>query len=377
LDQKEVKILGVIVGDPFDHKTWSGSSRYFFYALKEKGYLYKAISAELPTMTELFYKIKSFHPSGEKWRFRYEINTKLYEQMTKIGLAKISQMGETDYNILLQVGAWYDFSTRPNKPTISYHDGNLATLLNSPYGYPKIRNSLIRQALDYEKRVYQKLDHIFPMSQWLADSFVKDFEIDTDKITPVGAGINLPFTKPVSAKKYELPRILFVGVQFDRKGGRYLLDAFQRVRREIKHAELVIVGPSLKDLPEGVRNVGRISKADWKGLNVLLDQYVNASIFVMPSLYEPFGIVFAEAMAHRLPCIGTQVCAIPEIIDDGVNGFLVQPRDSKELAQRILDLLKDAKACNEFGENAHTKYSQNYTWEAVADKIGNRILELF
>jgi hypothetical protein len=73
------------------------------------------------------------------------------------------------------------------------------------------------------------MDFIFPMSKWLANSFVKDFGVNPNKVFPVGAGINLPYIKNVEKKKKENLRILFVGKAFERKGGKLLLEAFAKV----------------------------------------------------------------------------------------------------------------------------------------------------
>ena len=62
------------------------------------------------------------------------------------------------------------------------------------------------------------------------------------------------------------------------------------------------------------------------------DAYRRATAFVMPSRYEPFGIVFLEAMAYWLPCVGSRTCAMPEIIDEGVTGLLAEPDDVDSLA---------------------------------------------
>lgn len=368
-----VKILGVIDEDPFDYRTWSGSSNYFFTALKRNNFLYDAISAQPSKLSSAFYKGLSFHPDISKWIFKYRINTLYYDHMKKVALTKIKKMNDKAYNVILQVGAWYNLTKIKDKLTVSYHDGNLHALLKSPYGHPGIKGKYIKRALDYEKSLYADIDYIFPMSKWLADSFIRDFEVKPGKIMPAGAGINLPYVKEVKNKNYSEPKILFIGKNFERKGGKQLLEAFTIVKKEIRHVTLTIIGTDLNSAPEGVRCLGHVSKYTAEGMSLLLDEYAKASIFVMPSLYEPFGIVFAEAMAHKLPCIGTNICAMPEIIDNGTNGYTVPPGDSMSLAKRIISLLKEPQMCREMGENAHAKYLDHYTWDIVANKITERI----
>lgn len=368
-----LKILGVIDEDPFHCRTWSGSSLYFFRALQEKHVLYNAISAQPPMLSQWVHKLRSANLDVAKWRFKYHLNTRYFDIMTKTALKRLSELAQHAYNVILQVGAWYDLTKRPDRLTVSYHDGNLHTRLTSPYGHPEIPAKFIKEALNYEKQLYHKMDHIFTMSRWLADSFVREFHVSPSKITPVGAGVNLPYLKQIKDKCYAEPKILFVGHDFKRKGGLQLLEAFRIVRDAIKHTSLTIIGPRLSGTPDKVTCYDYISKHTDDGLELLLNQYSSASIFVMPSLYEPFGIAFAEAMAHKLPCIGTNVCAIPEIIDHGHNGYLVRPGDSLSLAKRIIELLEDPQLCREMGEKGYRKYEQNYTWSRVADRMIERI----
>lgn len=364
-----MRIVGVIDEDPFDQATWSGSSHYFFSALKARNVLVDAFAATPSPAVQYFHKAMSFQPGLKAWKFKYSLNLSYYAQMSRCAHKLLSQIPSNDYDAVLQIGAWYDMTDLKGKLVASYHDGSLATLLKSPYGYPKISASYIKKTLEYEKSLYRRMGLIFPMSEWLADSFMKDNDVHPSKLHPVGAGINLPKVRPIENKSYEEPRILFVGKDFERKGGKTLLEAFAKVKREIRQATLTVVGPNLDNAPDGVNAIGTLSKSNPDDLERLLDEYQRASLFVMPSLYEPFGIVFAEAMAHRLPCVGTSICAIPEIIDDGRTGYLVEPGNPDDLAMRLLDLLKNPAMCMEMGNAGYEKYRNKYTWKSVTDRI--------
>jgi len=367
------RILGLIDEDPFNPNTWSGSSLYFFNSLKSANVLYKVISAKPSPGTQLLYKLLSFQPDMSRWKFRYHLNTGYFNRMSRVAMRQAASLDTEQYNTVLQVGAWYDLTSMTDNVFASYHDGNLATRLASPYGYPNIGRTHINTALAYESQLYRKMDFIFPMSKWLASSFIRDFGVDPGKVHPVGAGINLPMIKPPTHRDPDSRKILFVGRDFKRKGGITLLEAFSSVRKRVRNAELIIVGPDLENLPEGVRCEGFISKLTEAGVKKLLDLYGEACIFVMPSLYEPFGIAFAEAMAHKLPCIGTDNCAMPEIIDDGENGYIVPPNNSVELSLKIINLLENAPLRQEMGEHAYQKYLANYRWEVVTEKITDTI----
>jgi glycosyltransferase involved in cell wall biosynthesis len=363
------KLLGVADEEPLDPKTWSGSSRFFFNALKEQGYLHDAISAQPPKPLQWLYKALSFHPKIGKWKFKYHLNTGYYSCMTQTAKRKLELLDSTQFDTIVQIGAWLDMTGIQGKNVVSYHDGNLARLIASPYGYPQIKDSYISRTLRYERELYSRVNLIFTMSKWLAKSFCRDFAVADNKVFPIGAGINLSRVREIRNKSYDVPRLLFVGKNFDRKGGDVLLEAFQIVRQEIKEAELTIIGPMLESSPEGVHCKGFISKLTDDGLDKLLDEYEHASAFVLPSLYEPFGVVFIEAMAHRLPCIGSNICAMPEIIQHGKTGYVVPPNDPKSLADHLLLLLKNPGRCKEFGNAGYEHYMQNFTWKTVASRM--------
>ncbi len=365
----DLKLVGVIDEDPFSPQTWSGISKYLFGAFRDRGVLQAAVSAEPSSLTRYLYKALSVQSNMASWRFKYSLHLGLYRSMTATARRQLAAFDPHGYDVILQIGAWYDMTGKHGKRVVSYHDGNLATLLASPYGHPPVSRRWIQRALDYERGLYGRLDLIMPMSHWLAGSFMRDNGIPSKKIVPVGAGINLPTIRDVRGRDYAAPRILFVGKAFERKGGPGLLRAFAKVRREIPDAELTIIGPELSDLPPGVRCLRFLSKSNPSELETILDEYARASVFVLPSLYEPYGVVFAEAMAHRLPCVGTAHCAIPEIVLDGRTGFTVPVGDDAALADRLIGLLRDPEACRQLGDAGYEKYTTDHTWAAVTGKM--------
>jgi len=102
----------------------------------------------------------------------------------------------------------------------------------------------------------------------------------------------------------------------------------------------------------------------------ILPQYYNASdLFVLPSRYEPFGIVMLEAMASGIPVVSTDNGGPAEVIDDGVDGLLGNPEDSEEFATLIASLIADDEKRSAFGGNAHRKAVEQYGWDAIASRF--------
>lgn len=364
-----IKYIGIADEDPFNESTWSGSSKSLFNSFRKQGFLLDAVSSEPSKGLKNLYKIKNFSYNLEKWKFKYHLDTSFYNERSNHVMKNYGEIIKKS-DVILQIGAWHNL-TNKKKLCVSYHDGNLHTLLKSPYGYPNIKESIIKKALQYEKNLYGKLDLIFTMSKWLADSFINDFNIDKKKVIPVFAGINMEDISSPPNRDYRGNKILFIGKDFKRKGGEVLIDSFMKIKREIPDATLDIVGPNLNMDINGVQCHGFIKK-DIPGLQYIKRLYNESVIFTMPSLYEPFGIAYIEAMAHGLPCVGVNNCAIPEIVVNRKTGLIAKVNDSNDLSKKIIDLLKNREMIEEMGREGYKHYYDNMRWDVVVKRI-NRV----
>jgi glycosyltransferase involved in cell wall biosynthesis len=161
--------------------------------------------------------------------------------------------------------------------------------------------------------------------------------------------------------------VLFIGREFERKGGDLLLQAFARVRAKIPDARLVVVGLPAMAIPDpGVTSLGLLRKDDPREWAQLIGAYRSADVFCFPTRYEPFGIVVLEAMLFGLPCVATRTGAIPEMIREGETGYLVPPEDVDSLTCRLLALLGDRSLARRLGEAGRKRADETFTWPAVA-----------
>jgi glycosyltransferase involved in cell wall biosynthesis len=212
--------------------------------------------------------------------------------------------------------------------------------------------------------VYDAAGRIWTMSDALARSFRDDFRQPAEKLETMYAGANnLPEPKRASSPA---PRVLFVGKDHERKGSAVLLAAFDHVRQAIPNAELHLVGgvPANANRP-GVTAHGVLSRANPEGRNKLDELWGTASVFCLPSRYEPFGIVFVEAMLSGLACVGTTGWAMPEIIEEGKTGWLVPDGSVDELARVLIAALRDPVTCSRMGVLGREHALARFTWERV------------
>jgi len=100
----------------------------------------------------------------------------------------------------------------------------------------------------------------------------------------------------------------------------------------------------------------------------MIPNYRNACFFVLPSLFEPFGMTTQEAMACGKAVIASKLGGIRNVIDNGVNGILIDPTKKEEFASSMLSLLDDKDKTTLIGQNAHNLIIESYSWEAMADR---------
>jgi len=173
--------------------------------------------------------------------------------------------------------------------------------------------------------------------------------------------------------KAEEKLIIFVGRLRPEKGLNYLLNAMEIIKQKEHSAKLILVGGGPEEshlellaekleLNDCVKFVGQIP-------NERVSEYMAASdIFILPSLSEGFPVVILEAMASGLPIVTTRVTGLPEIVNNGENGFLVEPRNPQQLAEKILLLFRENGLREEISRNNKEKVKK-YDWKIIIDEL--------
>ena len=175
----------------------------------------------------------------------------------------------------------------------------------------------------------------------------------------------------VEKSKYK-KTIIFIGRLQSVKGVKYLIQAMSIVRSNC-NAQLIIIGngkgkEGLKVLANNLNLNDCIQFTGQIDNEKVLEYMAQADIFVLPSLSEGFPIVILEAMASKLPIVATNVRGLPDIVEDGVNGFLVEPRNPDQLAEKIIFLLNDDKLRLKMSR-ANLEKAKKYDWSCVVEQL--------
>ena len=292
------------------------------------------------------------------WRTPY-----IFGQVRKLINQRVNK-GEHLFSFQMQ--SLFDAST-PGVPHFLYTDHTHLENLNYKHG----RHELYSQKwIALEKEIYQHTARNFVRSTNVARSMTKDYNCPPEKVIPVYAGSNVAISEVRKENTdYNEKNILFVGLDWERKGGPDLVEAFKLILQKYPNAHLTIVGAKPELQLQNCEVIGPV-KADQ-----LDGYYQKASVFCLPTYVEPFGIVFIEAMTARLPIVATRVGAIPDFIQDGQNGWLVEPGDVQGLTEALSKLLDNAELSRLFGERNYQLTRERYSWEAVGKQFHQNILE--
>jgi len=261
-----------------------------------------------------------------------------------------------------------------------------------------------------EKSAYEAAAGIIAVSGGMRNDILRSYpNVDPAKVHVIHNGIDLSGWQRPSGEDAaradevvrrlgidpELPAVVFVGRITRQKGLPYLLQAAEQLPEGVQ----LIMCAGAPDTPEIAREVSqafaglaeRRSGVVWIEEMLPREELVAvlaaSTVFVCPSIYEPLGIVNLEAMAVGLPVVGSATGGIPEVIDDGVTGYLVpieQMQDGtgtpldpdrfvSDLAQTLNRVLADPQRAKEMGVAARKRVEDHFSWEA----IGQRTMELY
>ena len=203
------------------------------------------------------------------------------------------------------------------------------------YGHKADRSGPVARAKHrINRRTFAQAAWCVGWSQWVCDSIVADYGVPVEHTRVIPPGVDTDVWKPGPSREGEPCRILFVGGDFERKGGPTLLRALGALPAD---TELVIVTRSKVPGSERVRVINDLSPNDPR----LVDLYRSSDVFVLPTRAETFGIAAAEAAACGLPVVAAAVGGLADIVEDGVTGVLLDDADEAALRRTLHAMCDD------------------------------------
>lgn len=258
--------------------------------------------------------------------------------------------------------AYFTFNLQIPKITVMHNEIPIELLPNtSKYNIKKILLKIM------QKQLFKSSDILVALNNSIKDYL--DNKGYNTYLIPNGIKIE-DYVPKYSDAKY----ILFGGRLVKPKRIDILIKAYSRLNNELKNNyELKIVGfgpekPYLEKLVRDYNLKDKVKFLGWLKSEEFLKIISKCSIFVLPSLYETFGIVTIESMALNKPVIASNTYGSKDILDHGYNGFLFENGNIEQLTKWLDLLLRHEDLRKEIGKNARKKVEENYTFDTVADK---------
>lgn len=231
-----------------------------------------------------------------------------------------------------------------------------------------------REALEVQGKVLENARVVFTLSEWTRRSVIEDFGIHAEQVQVVFAGSNLVI--PGDLVQQRNPReILFVGIDWQRKGGDVLLEAFRLLRGRFPDVTLTIVGCRPPVDEPGIRTEGFLDRRIPADAEKLARCYLRAGCFCLPSLFDPFPNAIIEAAAVGLPSVAIDNGSRREAIIDGKTGCLASEATPLAVADALSRVLENEEQRQAFGLAAKIHAERHFTWDRVIDKITRTIKE--
>jgi glycosyltransferase involved in cell wall biosynthesis len=238
---------------------------------------------------------------------------------------------------------------------------------NQRYGRPVSPELVDPRWLAVERTIYQAADRTFTTSRFAADSLMEDHGMDPSRAVCVYSGTNAGSQAAVEKTKEFQSRVLFVGIDWERKGGPDLLKAFERVLEAHPQARLRILGCAPRVSSPRIEVLGKVPLAE------VGRHFAESDVFCLPSYFEPSATVFAEAMHHGLPVVSTFGGGTPDRVLDGETGYLVRAGDVTALAEALLRLLQDPDRARAMGQAGLRLARDRFSWPVVGDRMAAEI----
>ncbi len=223
----------------------------------------------------------------------------------------------------------------------------------------------------YASEKLTKAGAVFTISNYNKHYLIKAHDCRPDKIAVLRVPFNKARCDSLSAKQREDRLIVSVGRLHPTKGFAHALDAIDRLRRRYPYVRLVIVGdgPLTNELAHKVKELKLEANVTFLGTvdnELALELVAQATIFLLPCVIGVDGdrdgipTALIEAMYLSTPVVSSSISGIPELIDDGINGYLTQPGDAEALAEKLDRLLDDPALRKRMGHKAHEKVEHGF-----------------
>ena len=373
-----MKFVVSTIGDPNSAKTYSGVPFQLFKEMDKQELIIKRVDGFDRRPLDFLFSdywdisrsINRLRPTKSSiWRFRTRSREKLSQRLT-------SKLEDLKYDVFLQIGCGglpIDKSFKIAHVEIPIQYAASEPFFADTYGYSNLPQKKFNDAIAGQKAFFDECDLIWTNTEW-TKSLLLSSGASNDKVFVFPPCINFDDSIEYVEKDYSTPKILFIGKDWERKGGPELLASFSRLKMEFPNAELHIVGctPSGK-VQSGVTIHGFLdmkNKSDNEEFKGLMRE---SNIFCLPSSWESTGIVYFEAMQYSIPVIMLKGQG-RENLFSGIS-FIAENNSTESLLESIKEVIVSPKKTNEITKSAYEAVKHKYNYKNLVKALTTRLYQ--
>ena len=274
-----------------------------------------------------------------------------------------------------------------DRPMAFWADATFAGIANFYPQYSNLHPDVVEDWHRMEKSALERCQLAIYSSDWAAKSAIEYYQADPNKVkvVPFGANISseLDFDRvkdAIEARLSNVCKLLFIGVEWLRKGGDVAYAVAKQLNKSGLKTELTVVGcqPEINEaIPEYVKPLGFIKKSTPEGKERLNQLILESHFLILPSIADCTPMVFPEANSLGVPCLSTKVGGIPSVIHDEENGKLFAPdADVSEYCNYIQDLFSDYSQYKELAYASFNAYESRLNWRSAGEKVEQLLSEI-
>jgi len=369
--------IGVVLSrDPENKHSWSGTPFYMVRALRKHGVDVRWIGPKTPPPLLRAKVVNRLMKTLGRGTFDY-YHSKMFAKSYVRSLRKEYQ-SEGLVDCILAPAASTEIARMNFECPIVYTSDITLPLVRDYYAdYFGIAYWSIRQGEALEAEAIRKSRlSLFP-SQWAATSAIRDYMAEPDRVAVLPYGANLDEVPPreqiLNKARNKVCKLLFVGVDWVRKGGSIALETLEELRKIGVESHLTVVGcipPIPASKYANVTVIPVLDKTDPGQYKQLEQLYLAHDFFLLPTRAEAYGIVFCEASAFGLPSLTTATGGVSGVIRHGINGYLCDVQSGGiEYARIIADVFLDRRKYESLMISSRDEYDHRLNWDVWAESL--------
>lgn len=359
--ESKIRICLAVLGDINKEKVWSGTDNTLFEKLSQRDDVDIEVLNYGAFASESYKKYKIWRKYTYTWNSAQDIIFRKFYRKCFLDAISCMDMSSFDWILFPAMICPFDVLDNINAKVALYTD----SLMSDLDDYRNYKPFKFLSSYFYKKNLkndLNKIDVLFTQNEWSKNRFISLKRISVNNCYNVNFGVNLqPY---FGEKKYDDSLLIILRKGNERlKGLKLLLEAFPLVKEKLPNVILHIVGTDYGAKMEGVRCYYNMPRSITEGL------LRRCTLYVMPSLREPNGITYLEALANKSPIVGLDRFGFPEFSGNGEWGFILEKESPRLLADTICKALSNKKQLKSMGMKGQQFVVENFSWDKTVEQM--------